>query len=332
MGIIVKDDQKFFDELGQAYESGNVARLNQLMKSVQAFNNMPKTLHEKKVQAMSVSSDIAQITKDAFNVIINKDYYDLGWEQAFKVVQLGSNQDSWEIATATNGLMLRKMEEGHRLRVEGVSATKMSVEVDYYGMALGWTDKMIRFRKVSQMIDKAEEMRNKYWSGKANIHYALIAAAISAANTTAYSATGTGRLQRDIATINDAIYTLSNRNKNKGYGDTASIPLVMYANLNDKQRIEAAFQVTSQALATAGDLGDTIDRMVRRIYTLDSNITSGSPIICIPGFKSQKADAMQPTIMTRPQDILDLNYVQSLWAIFVAGIGDTDQFEAITLS
>ena len=40
---------------------------------------------------------------------------------------------------------------------------------------------------------------------------------------------------------------------------------------------------------------------------------------------------MQTTTYTEPKDILTLNEMQSVWAIYGAAIGDTDQFETVTL-
>ena len=182
------------------------------------------------------------------------------------------------------------------------------------------------------MVDKALAFRNKFWTNKADNHYTLIAAA-AAGNVTAYQGVaGDGQARRDILTINLAAFTLGNRLKDKGYGDMATAPLILYANPYDEQRIEAAFRTITNALVGTNNIGQQVTkRPIRRIYTYNSNIVSGSPIMCLPGQKSQKADAMQPTTYTQPKDPLTLNELQAVWAIYGAVCADTDQFQTITL-
>jgi hypothetical protein len=106
---------------------------------------------------------------------------------------------------------------------------------------------MIRYRKVAAMVDMAQIFRNRFWSNKADNHYLLLAtaAAVAGQTTTYQGAAADGQLRRDILTINEAAFQLANRCKDKGYGDTASLPLVLYANPKDKGRILAAFAATT---------------------------------------------------------------------------------------
>jgi hypothetical protein len=198
--------------------------------------------------------------------------------------------------------------------------TSGNAKVEYYGGALGWTDKMIRFRKLARMADAARIFRNEYFVTKANVHYALLAAAGAIpANITPYrGVAANGQLQRDIQTINRAAYNLGNRNKDKGYGDTANTQFVMYANPLLKDRINAAFAATTSALAAAGQTGDTIGYNIRVVYTFNSYVAT-RPIMVLPGRKIQRADA------------LTLNITQAVWAIYGAIVADTDQVEGITL-
>lgn len=336
MGNIAKKDNLFFDTLFKAY-NGDVVAGQQVNIALQAFLMKPKTVLQKKIQAQAgvgVSTDFEILTKDAFNVTVEEDNFDLGWEPAFRTVTLGRGQDAWEIYNVENGLTFRKVEEGQRIRVEGLYGDKITAYVDYYGGALGWTDKMIRFRKVPAMIDMAMIFRNKFWKNKADNHYALLAAAAAVAGqTTAYQgAAADGRLRRDIRTINLGIFTLTNRLKDKGYGDMANAPVLLYANPYDEDRIEAAFRALTSALAGTNNIGDQVTRRrVKRIYTYNSNIVSGAPILVLPKQKIQKADAMQPTTYTMPKDPLTLNELQAVWAIYGAIVGDTEQCQTITL-
>ena len=295
-----------------------------------AFMKKP-TQFQKKIMAEGVSTDLPIITKESFNTTLEIDNVDNFWELAYQKVPLGEKQDSWEIATLTNSLIHRKVEEGQRIQVDEITGSLIDAKVEYYGGALGWTDKMIRFRKLARMADAARIFRNKYFVTKGNVHYALLAAAAAIpANITAYQGVaGNGQLQRDIQTINQAAYNLANRNKDKGYGDTANSPQILYANPLLKNRINAAFAVTSNALAGAGQTGDTIGYNIRIVYTFNSFVET-RPILVLPGRKIQRASALEATVFNAPQDILTLNITQAVWAIYGAIIGDTDQCEGIT--
>ena len=138
-------------------------------------------------------------------------------------------------------------------------------------------------------------------------------------------------MQRDIQTINLAAFTLTNRCRNKGYGDTANAKLVLYFNPRDKNRILAAFNVTSSALAAAGATGATVNYNIELVPTFNQFVTAGSPLLVLPGQKLQRAEGMAPTPYGPEMDILSLNRVQSVWAIYGGIVGDTDQVEQLTL-
>jgi hypothetical protein len=339
MGYIAKDDIAFFDAMATALEAREAEKPDKVLeaklnKSIQAFLQKPKKMYEKQIQAVGVSTDFAILTKESFNVTIQTDNFDMGWEQAFKSVPLGKNQDSWEIYDVANSLTFYKVEEGQRLECASMTGTKATAYTDYYGGAIGWTDKLIRFRKIPAMMDMASIFRNKFWANKAANHYSLLATA-AAINTVAYQgAAGDGQLRRDVQTLNLAAYQLGNTLKNKGYGDMANAAFIIYANPFDEDRIEAAFRATTADIVGGGlNIGQQLTRRrIKRIYTYNTSITAGNPIMVKPGQKLQRAEAMSPTVYTQEVDVLTLNRVQAVWAIYGAVIGDTDQCLNIELS
>jgi hypothetical protein len=329
-----KQIKDFIDILTGAYVHKNDEARQQLKFGLQAFVNEPKCLIQKKLQAFTVSTDLPEILRNVFNVTIQSNNFDMGWEQAFKQVPLAEGQFVWEILDVANSLAFVKVNEGQKIIASGITGSKTHGEVDYYGGALGWTDKSIRARQISSLIDKAETFRNRFWEAKGNIHYALIAAAADL-HVTAYDGGTDGQLRRDIRTLNAGMLALANRNLNKGYGNMANAMMILFYNPADDGRIESAFTATSLALQTGNNdtSAQTISkaRQVMRIPTFNPSILAGFPVLCLPGQKSQKADLMAPTTYTAPQDILDLNYVQSVWAIYGGILADTDQFEKVTL-
>jgi len=331
--IICKDDLKFFDLLVNGIDNRNALSLEKVTVALQMFMSEPVIKLRKRIQAIgiSTSTDFPLITRDSFNVTVQSQNFDMGYEKVFKDVPLGEKQDAWEIYDAANSLTFMRIEEGQRLDVAGYTGSKVTAYVDYYGGAMGWTDKMIRFRKVAAMLDLAETFRNRFWVTKANNFYALIAAA-AALNITAWAGVAAnGQLQRDVQTINLAAFTLTNRCRNKGYGDTANARLVMYYNPRDKSRLLAALSVTTAMLANAGQTGDTVNYTIEPVPTFNAFITAGSPVLVLPGNKLQKAEGMAPTPYGPELDILSLNRVQSVWAIYGGIIADTDQLETATL-
>lgn len=335
MGIICKKDKKFFETLEHGLDDKDEVALQKCVVALKAFFNQPQRILKKRIHAqmtgISVSSDFPIVTKDSFNVTVQSQNFDMGYEKVYKLIPLGDNQDAWEIYDVANCLTFMRVEEGQRIDVAGFTGSKVTAYVDYYGGALGWTDKMIRYRKVAAMLDLAETFRNKFWVNKANNFYALLAAA-GALNITAFAGVaGEGQLQRDIQTINLGSFTLTNRCRNKGYGDTANARLVLYYNPRDKNRILAAFNVTSSVLAAAGRTGDTVNYNIELVPTFNAFVTAGSPLLVLPGNKIQRAEGMAPTPYGPKLDILSLNRVQSVWAIYGGIIGDTDQIETITL-
>jgi hypothetical protein len=332
LSIITKPDQ-FVDLLAKAKFDKDPTAEKFVKAAIQSFINEPNRLYRKKVQAAGVSTDFAVLTKDAFNVTIEQDNFDMGWEQAFRLVPIARGQDSWEIYNVSNGITFDKIPEGGRIETRKMTGTKQTAYVDYYGGAFGWTDQMIRFRKIPAMIDLALQFRNKFFVDKADNFYLLLDTA-SASNTTVawQGAAANGRLQRDILTINQTAFNIANANKDKGYGDTASARMIIYANPNDRERIEAAFRATTQSMATAGQDGEMIGWPIQRVYTFNSNISSGSPLMVLPGQKIQRAEVMAPTTYRGVKDPLTLTEIQAVWSIYGGAVGDTDQVYKFTLS
>jgi hypothetical protein len=322
------DYEKLIAEAQKAYLSGDNTAQAKVKGALQAFVAAPNKALKTKIQSVGVSTDVPRNFADTFSVSVESDYFDMGWKAAFKEVPIVEGQDFWEIYNVTNTLVFNKVPEGDRIKVDSIAATKATVYVDYYGGAIGWTDRMIRYRKVAAMVDLMSVFRNTFWADKANNMYTLLVAA-GAGNVTPYGgAAADGQLFRDVTTINTAMNDVSFRNRNKGYGNTAQMPLIMYANPLDQARIERAFNTTANLTDNKADA--ILKRTVNRIYTYF--VDSGSPLLVIPGNKSQVGEGMAPTSYVADQDVLTLNYVQAVWAIYGAAIGDTDVVQTVTLA
>ncbi len=330
----VKNDQLFAEWAYDSFIRGNTKNIPYLRGAIQSFVNVPNKhkniiiqAKQAKIQGFGVSTDFTKLPNNAFNLVMDTLNYDMGYEEAFKDVPLDMGTLEWTIYTGHNGITVHKVMEGGKLQVDEISGDHVNIECDYYGGALGFTDKMIRGRKVAAMIDRAEAFRNKLFTEKANVHYALIAAAAAGNITTYQGVAGDGELRRDIQTINQAAYTLTDRCKDKGYGDMANAGLIMYANPLRKNRILAAMAATTGNMAGVEGKAAQVNYTIKLIWTFNSALTNTNFILVVPKNKIQKSSAMAPTTYEAPLDVLTLNKVYATWEIYGAAIADTDQVQ-----
>lgn len=325
-------DSAFADMFHDAYVERDEAKMKTCLEVIQAFIAKPGAIAKKKIQAVAVSTDLVNSYGNAIDVITGAPNFDMGWEQAFKNITLMPGQDFWEIYDVTNGVTIKKIKEGGRVKIDKFEGASTLAYVDYYGGALGYTDKVVRFRKIQQMIDKAELFRNTYWVNKSNNHYVLLATA-AALNPLAWQGTGTNTLTRDIATINRAAFNILNRVKDKGYDpNIAGAQLLLYYNPLDASRMLAALAATTAMLAQQGITGAAVNFNVKPVQTFNQYIVSGHPIMVLPGHKIQKAEAMSLTDFPMPKDPFTLNEAVAFWAIYGAAVADTDQCERLSLA
>lgn len=335
MSILKLDKQGnnlFFNELEKAVKYHDNKAKEKCKVALQAFMNEPRKIQKNKtrisdkIQAFAVSTDFPFLTGESFNHVHQENNYDMGYEMAYDDVPKIKGKRFWSWLTTQDGLTIQKVPEGGRITVAGVSGDKIFFHCDKYGGAIGWTYESIEGREIMQMINLAKQFKNKYYETKSNIGYLLVQAAAAANAVTPYSTTGTGQLQNDIVTINTAILTLTQRLKDKGYGDMANARVVIFAHRDMESRIGAALRATTTALATAGNVGQQItSRPIDIVYTYNTSIRSDRPVVMLPKWGFQKMDYMLPTVFTDKQDILTLNIAQAVWGDYGFGVGDTDQ-------
>lgn len=318
--FITKNDGALCGALSKALVGKDEKSIRQIQAAIQAFVMEPERVVERRIQAFGTKADLAQVVADAFTVILNNANFDLNYQRVFDPVTVGQGQDFFEIHNVVSGLTVRKVLEGQRLNVQKITGSKQTVYCDKYGGALGWTDEMIRFNKIAAMQTMARVFRNDFWVTKANVHYTLLLAAI-VGNTTAWQA-GATNLLRDVNTINEAAYQVANRCKDK-YADTANAQYIGFFNPSEKARVLAALATTNVNQNTGGV---TTNWNVTPLFSWF--IPAGQGVIVLPGNMIQRADAMDPTQMSG-QDILQLTYVEAIWAYYGAVIGDTDQVRGL---
>jgi hypothetical protein len=300
-----------------------------IVYAVQSFMNPKKNL---KIQAtdtgIGVTTDIAEGNKSSQNFIMETADNDNLYEQAIMTVPIGEGQNSWEIHTGTSGIAMALVQEGEKIGLSSVTGTKVTAYLAKYGMGIGFTSDMLKFRQIAKMFEMMTEARNAYLIRKATVYYDLIKAAVGSNITTFRGAASEGETRRDILTINEGVQAIGNRMKLK-VPNAATGSLLMYANPDDEDRIEAAYRVkTSDKAGALGKNKEVTIRPVTRLYTYQ--ITKGSPILVWPGRKNQKAEVDGLRQLTG-FDILIDTYLQAYYT-YMAGIcADGDQFQQLTL-
>lgn len=306
-----------------------------IRNAIQAFMHEPAHVvdYEKKqaIQAFSGSSDLAELTKDVFNVTQATPEYDLYWQNAFRTISLMQGQLDWEIGDVTSGLAMEKIPEGGKVKIASLAGTKQSVSVEKYGMGLGITWEVIHGRKLYKFIDIMEFARSELYNTWADVHYALLATA-GATNTVAYDTTGANALEKDIITINTALHDIAEDNKDSGYGNPNAATYSFYLDPALEARIERAFRVTAADLAgsTLGGL-EILRRNVSRYYSYNSEIGANEGLLVLNGNKIQNAIYLRELGLSK-QEIESLNEIRTYWTAFGAAVGDNDQVYEVSFS
>lgn len=302
-------------------ESERAESAEKLNKVIGAFMKRPEKKWKEVANNFMTSSDIPVSVTDTASIFRNVGNYDMGWGQAFMDVSLEQGRDFWEIEDMTSGLTFRKVPEGGRIQVEGLAATLAIVRCDSYGGAIGWTDQMIRYRRFPAMQAKAEYFRDELAKDKAKRHYSLMAGTITSGRTTSYDTTGSNALEKDINTINNACYALTARLKDTYVGDPLMQELIMYIEPTLWARISRALRQIGQDVPGQPP---RIPFNIRYVPTFNSyltdtggNSTTTSALLVLPGYKNQKATAMEPTSYF-DFDIQTRTYVQAVWTDYGA--------------
>jgi hypothetical protein len=307
-------------------------------RSIQAFLYQVKKEDKasgRQIQAFSGSTDLPQLTKDVFNVTHQVNEFDLNWQRAFKGVPLEQGQLNWEITTVDSGLTFKEIPEGGKLEYKGIGGEKVTVDVLKYGAGLGLTWETIEGRKLYKFIDTMNDARSKLFNLWANVHYGLLAAAslVGAGQQIAWQGVATDTiLSRDIATINKGAEDLGEVNKDKGFGDTANMPFLLYARPTLRSRINNALRVTSAEVNTGREPGasgtssviGTVTANVEPLYTFNASVLANKGLLVLPGNKIQNAAYMQERQLSREEQE-SLNKLIAVWTAFGATVADTDQ-------
>lgn len=324
---------------GASYQFDKNIKLNPmqqgmvLRKSIQGFMQSSGAVKDDKViQAFSGSADLPQLTKDVFNTVQAEPEYDTFWQAAFRGIQLKKGQLNWEIADVASGFTFNMVPEAGKAKIFGFTGDKVTVGIEKYGAGLGVTWEMVEGRKLYQFIEQMLVVKSALNSLWADTHYGLLGTA-GAANTVAYDTGGTTVVAKDVNTINDGYMTISEDCKDKGYGNTAIVNMILYYAPALKPRINAAMKAVNSELVTSGIAasGGVVEYNVTPIPTWNSAVAANKGLLVLPGNKIQNSVYMQELGLTK-RDIETLSDLQTYWTAFGATVADGDQVAELSFS
>ena len=305
-----------------------------IRKSIQAFVHGVADVNEGglvSIQAFAGSSDLPTLTKDVFDVTPKVDNFDLAWQDSFKGVPLRKGQLSWEIADVEQAITFKKIPEGGKVEFGQFLGDKVTVSVEKYGAGVGITWEIIEGNKLYAFVERLDITRAKLYGVWGDAHYGLLNAA-AASHTVSWQGESTDKqIDRDIATLNQAAYVIGNACKNKGYGDTANAPMILYISPQYKARINAALKTGQSDNVIAGGKGSMVDWPIDVRYTFNSNITANKGVLVLPGHKIQNAVYLRELGLSK-QEIESLNELRTYWTAFGASVADDEQCAQLSFS
>lgn len=283
------------------------------------------------VQAFAGSSDLPKLTKDVFDVTTKVDNFDLAWQDSFKGIPLRKGQLSWEIADVEQAITFKQIPEGGKVEFGSFTGDKVTASIHKYGAGVGMTWEIIEGNKLYAFVERLEVTRAKLYGLWADVHYGLLNAG-AAQNTVSWQGASTDKqIDRDIATLNKAAYDIGNACKNKGYGDTANAPMILYISPQYKARINAALKTGQSDIVVSGGKGVSVNWPIDVRYTFNSKVTTGKGLLVLPGHKIQNAVYLRELGLSK-QEIDSLNELRTYWTAFGAVVADDGQCAQLSFS
>jgi hypothetical protein len=332
---------KIYDDWSKADFESNAGR-EAILGAFQYFMRKPERAAKElpgkiaaAIQAFGTSGDFPTRINEIFEKFHLTTMYDAGWEQIFDVKDLtGTNESGFDIIDVEHGLTFRKVPTDGKAHIFKMAGEKVSFEFDFYGAGLGWHRGLMDDKKWWTLEDNALAFRNKYYSDKAAVFYALIEAISSAQNITwqnpepaaLANTVETYTANKDAQTLNKAAETIIGNLKDKGYGITLATPFIVLTPYQIAGRINRALSLMLQAVA-----GSATQAVYRFTPVVTTMLSSSSYYVCIPKIKAIAVNRMELTIY---YDFDEESYTDVAvgWGRFGGAIGDEEQFQRCAIS
>lgn len=309
----------------QAYDSC----LQGFLQAPQLSHKMrQEKMRELTLQAFSTKGDFPELISQQFAVLQGEVDYDTNYELLFDPAMKDPGREDFEIAIINRGVQFRRMAEGERVRIEKMEGSFFKVSDAWFAAAIGWTEQMIRYRRLGTIADIAMAFRDSMQSRRASDFYSLVNQAVDTNATlagsdssyavTSHSSVGDTTADKDAKTLNNAYVTLMRRFYGiAGYGSaTGQRPVYCLIQPENQERIMGALSRRFQAYSGSEGM---VQYPIRPLVSLDSTLWDGFNstdfLLVIPGIKSKKFDEMKPTTF-QERDVYSLTYATIVWMAY----------------
>jgi len=252
--------------------------------------------------------------------------YDNGYEQIFDIRDYsGTKASGFDIAAVRSGLTFREVKEGEKLKVYQMAGVKERVYFCYYGGALGWHRRLFEDGDWWTIEDNAIEFRNKAYSHRAGVYYALLEAA---ANAKGCCATPTDTPAGIAGALNYAATNILENVANRGYDiNPQTTQFIVLTPIQLRGKVRYALGENMQAFAGAEKIIDYNFKQITSMMLTDTDRI----MVILPGRTLKIGYRMDLTLFD-DFDILSYTDTVAGWMRHGGCIGDIDQINCITLT
>ena len=297
---------------------------------VAEFVKAQKEIRSAQMQAFTIPSDFPTKPVEIIEKYHLLDDYDNAYEQIFDVRDFsGQKTTGFDIMRVSSGLTFGQVKIGEKLKVYQASGEKIRCSFNTYGGALGWHRQLFDDGDYWTIEDNAIEFRNKAYSSRAAIYYALIEAAADAKGCCdAVPADCTGCHADALSIMNSVNYAARQilvNCKDKGYGlNPQTTQFIVLAPIQLRGRVRMALGVRNQAFGDAEPIRDFNFTQITSLM-----LTNPNQIMVILPKKGFKAGYRMDLTLFDDFDILSYTDTVAGWMRYGGAISDLDQIECI---
>lgn len=328
-GIIVKDWSKV-----------NIHSPQDTLKvygAIQAFFRRPVSdpVFKAALQAFTMKGDFPTLVKDIIEKYHATPDWDNGFEEIFDIKDFtGTNASGFKILDVDGALSFRLIPAGGKAKVYKVFGSETEVSFDMYGGAMSWDRTWLDDGQYWNIEDTMIEFRNRAYSSRAAIFYALIEALSSSYNVAWQVATpglqttdDQYQASRDANTIEKACEEILLALKDKGMGINAQSQFVILTPIQLRGRVNKAISRLAQPVA--GAVKD-VSYNVKPIYTM--MLGSGSYYYVILPKKKLKGGYRMDLSLFSKFNILAYADTMSGFMRYGGAIGNSNQLRRCNIS
>lgn len=306
------------------------AKYAKIAEFVKAHDDIQRAYMKAQVQAFTLASDFPEKPIDVIERLQLATDYDNGYESIFDVRDFaGTKGSGFDVAVVGSGLTFKEVKPGEKAKVYQMSGEKERCYFAYYAGALGWHRQLFEDGDYWTAENNAIEFRNKAYSQRAAVFYALLEAAADLKGCCAVIPSDCSDCDADARSIansiNYAARVILENVKNRGYGlNPQTTQLIILTPLAMRERVRLAMDVRNQAFTDAGKI---IGFNFLPVSTM--MLTNPSRVFVILPKRGLMAGYKMDLTLFSDFDMLSYTDTVAGWMRYGGCIGDLDQIECI---